>query len=134
MRQDLLENHVELCVYQPVRERKWRMERVFFKNLHMSEPIPFTVYADFEAITVKVYTCQPPPHSQPKTEVLAEHQACGWDYTVISRYPSCPSVTKHYRGKDAVITFFKEMTELEETLFPYLKENKPMVLTAEEEA
>lgn len=92
------------------------------------------MYADFEAITVKVHTCQPPPHSQPKTEVLAEHQACGWAYTVISRHPSYLSVTKHYRGEDAVGTFFKEMMELEETLLPYLKENKPMVLTAEDEA
>lgn len=63
-----------------------------------------------------------------------EHQACGWAYTVISRHPSYPNVTKNYPGEDAVGTFFKEMMDLEETLLPYLKENKPMVVTEEKEA
>jgi len=107
---------------------------VFFKSLHKSEPVHFTVYGYFEAVTVKVHTCQPSPHSQPKIEVLVKYQACGWAYTVISQHPSYPNVTKHYRGEDAVGTFFKEMMELEETLLPYLKENKPMVITGEEEA
>lgn len=35
-------------------------EGVYFKNhLYKSEPAPFVVYADFEAITLKVQTAQP---------------------------------------------------------------------------
>lgn len=63
-----------------------------------------------------------------------EHQACGWAYTVISRHPSYPNVTKNYPGEDAVKSIISLKNVPEETLLPYLKENKPMVITEEKEA
>ena len=59
-------------------------EGVYFKNNYKSEPVPFVVYADFEAITPKVQSAQP----FTSTEVLQIHQARGYAYTVVCRDPS----------------------------------------------
>ena len=34
-------------------------DMVHFRNYHKQLPVPFVIYADFEAITKKVYGCQP---------------------------------------------------------------------------
>jgi len=35
--------------------------KIYFKNHHRMLPVPFVIYADFEAITEKIPTSQPPP-------------------------------------------------------------------------
>ena len=39
----------------------WRSPCVYFKNHHNSLPVPFGIYADFEANIEKISGCQPPP-------------------------------------------------------------------------
>ena len=34
--------------------------KIYFKNHHRMQPVPFVIYADFEAITEKIDTCQQP--------------------------------------------------------------------------
>ena len=128
-REKLLAQHHELCQTFPVQRTEMTDEGVYFRNHYKSEPAPFMVFFDFEAITSKVT-----PAATSKTEVLQEHIACGYAWTLISRDPEIPSKVWYYRGEDAVERFLQDMVELEEELAPQLTANKPMVLTAEEKA
>ena len=66
----------------------WRSPCVYFKNHHNSLPVPFGIYADFEANTEKISGCQPPPMKKPKkdrppeersyTEKYQMHTACSY--------------------------------------------------------
>ena len=57
-----LENHKKDCIaFNGVRATVMPPEgsKVFFKNHHKQMPAPFVIYADFEAITKKITTCEP---------------------------------------------------------------------------
>ena len=51
--------------------------KIYFKNHHNMQPVPFVIYADFEAITEKIDTCQP-PDSKSYTTTYQSHRACGF--------------------------------------------------------
>lgn len=126
-REELLKQHKTLCQNVPMQRTIMTDEGVYFRNQYKSEPAPFVVYADFEAITPRVSNA-----TSSKTEVLQDHIACGYAYTLISRDPEIPSKIWYHRGKDAVEQFLQDMLETEEDLAPQLMGNKPMVLTAKE--
>lgn len=103
-------------------------EGVYFKNHYKSEPAPFVVYADFEAIIPQVQTARP----FTSTEVLHIHQARGYAYTVVCRDPDYPSHTWYSRGEDAVDQYLQDVMELEEDLLHYMdltQEEKDLIYT-----
>jgi len=51
--------------------------KIYFKNHHKMQPLPFIIYADFEAITEKIDTCQP-PNEKSYTTTYQSHRACGF--------------------------------------------------------
>ena len=59
-REDLLEKHSPDCfalngtqkIDMPAKGSK-----IYFKNYHRIQPVPFVIYADFEALTKKINTC-----------------------------------------------------------------------------
>ena len=53
--------------------------KIYFKNHHKMQPVPFVIYADFEAITEKINTCQP-PDSKSYTTTYQSHRACSFGY------------------------------------------------------
>ena len=128
-REELLIRHQELCQTVPTQRTEMTDEGVYFRNHYKSEPAPFVVFFDFEAITPKMIHA-----ATSKTEVLQKQVACGYAWTLISRDPEIPSRVWLHRGEDAVEQFLQDMVELEEELTPQLAANKPMVLTAEEKA
>lgn len=77
-------------------------DQVNFKNKHKQLPIPFVIYADFEAINQKVDSCLPSDQKS-YTQTYQKHKACGFGYKVICHYDktySKPAVI--YGGEDAI--------------------------------
>ena len=57
-------------------------DKVYFKNHHKQLAVPFVIYADFEAITEKVDSCQP-NNDKSYTEAYQRHVDCGYGYKVV---------------------------------------------------
>ena len=60
-------------------------DKVYFKNHQKQLPAPFTIYADFEAITKKINSCQP-SNEKSFTQTYQRHEACGFGYKVACHY------------------------------------------------
>ena len=82
-----------------------------FNNFHKQQPVPFVIYADFEAITEKIQGCQQNNESS-YTEAYQRHTDCGYGYKVVCCYDD--KYTKPiqlYRGEKAVYKFMENMLE-----------------------
>ena len=53
--------------------------KISFGNFFKTQPAPFVIYADFEAITEKLDSCQP-PNDKSFTTTYQSHQACSYGY------------------------------------------------------
>ena len=73
------------------------------------QPLPFVIYADFEAITEKIDTCQP-PNEKSYTTTYQSHRACGFGYRVVCHYDqSYSKPVGIYRGGDAAERFIEDV-------------------------
>ena len=82
-----------------------------FKNQHKQLPVPFVIYAYFEAITEKVHACQPNDEKS-YIEKYQKHIDCGYGYKVVSHYDDKYSKpVRIYRGENAVSKFMENMLE-----------------------
>ena len=63
-----------------------------FNNFHKQLPVPFVIYADFEAITKKAQGCEQSEEMKKKknkrsyTEAYQTHKDCGSAYKVVCCY------------------------------------------------
>ena len=106
-----------------------------FNNFHKQQPVPFVIYADFEAITEKISGCQP-NNDESYTEAYQKHTDCGYGYKVVCCYDdeySKPATT--YRGEKAVHKFMEAMLEEVKYCKKVMKKefNKPLRMTKEDE-
>ena len=135
----ILNNHKENCIIingtqgieMPTKNEKILKFNGFKKKL----PVPFVIYADFEAITEKIDSCQRNDNKS-YTEAYQNHRDCGYGYKVVCCYDD--KFTKEaviYRGEKAVYKFMEAM--LKEV--QYCKEvkekefNKPLKMTEDDE-
>ena len=113
-----------------------------FNNFHKQLPVPFVIYADFEAITKKVQGCKQSEEMEKEkdkrsyTEAYQTHEDCGYGYKVVCCYDdkySKPIQT--YRGENAVYKFMEKMLEEVEYCKAVVKKrfNKPLVMTEDDE-
>ena len=82
-----------------------------FNNFHKQLPVPFVIYADFEAIMKKVQGCRANDNKS-YTEAYQTHEDCSYGYKVVCCYNdkySKPIQT--YRGENAVYEFMEKMLE-----------------------
>ena len=109
--------------------------RVFFYGHQKQLPIPFVVYADFEAITEKIDSCSPPQHKS-YTQAYQKHKPSGFGYKVVCHYDkkySKPAVI--YQGENVIEKFiqhlFREVKDCQEVI----KENfqKPLIMSKKDE-
>ena len=109
--------------------------KVFFYGHQKQLPIPFVVYADFEAITEKIDSCSPPEHKS-YTQAYQKHKPSGFGYKVVCHYDkkySKPAVI--YRGENVIEKFiqhlFREVKDCQEVI----KENfqKPLIMSKKDE-
>ena len=113
-REDVLTEHKNNCISingkQAIKMPE-KGEKVYFKNHHKQLSVPFVIYADFEAITEKIYGCQP-NNEKSYTEAYQKHTDCGYGYKVVCCYDdkySKPIQT--YRGENAVYKCLENMLE-----------------------
>ena len=111
-----------------------------FQNHFKKLPIPFTIYADFECLTIPVNSCQPNPN-KPYTQSYQKHEPSGY-----CLYLKCldgigdkykPIVyTKKSEDEDEDISksFIKDVVKLTCNIYEkYYKNSKPLNLTSREE-
>ena len=106
-----------------------------FNNFNKQLPVPFVIYADFEAITEKIHGCQP-NNNKSFTEAYQKHTDCGYGYKVVCCYDD--KYTKPiqiYRGEKAVYKFMEAMLEEVKYCKKVMKKefNKPLRMTKDDE-
>ena len=73
-----------------------------FNNFHKQLPVPFVIYANFEAITKQVQSCRPNDYKS-YTEAYQTHEDCGYGYKVVCFYKDkCSKPIQTYRGENAI--------------------------------
>ena len=106
-----------------------------FNNFYKQQPVPFVIYADFEAITEKISGCQP-KDSKSYTEAYQKHTDCGFGYKVVCCYDDKYSLPlKIYRGEKAVYTFMEYLLDEVKYCKKVMKKefNKPLKMIKEDE-
>ena len=135
----VLNNHKENCIQVNGQEAIKMPDKdnniLKFNNFHKQQPVPFVIYADFEAITEKVQGCQPDSNKS-YTEAYQRHTDCGYGYKVVCCYDD--KYTKPiqiYRGEKAVYKFMENMLEEVKYCKKAMKKHfdKPLRMTKEDE-
>ena len=106
-----------------------------FENFHKQQPIPFVIYADFEAITEKNSGCKP-NDDKSYTEAYQKHTDCGYGFKVVCCYDDkYTKQTQIYRGEKAVYKFMAKMLEEVKYCKRIMKTcfNKPLKMTEDVE-
>ena len=118
----VLANHVNTCLTingaQAINMPKQGENILKFNNFHKQLPVPFVIYADFEAITKKVQGCEQSEEMKKDkdrrsyTEAYQTHEDCSYGYKVICCYDDKYSkYTRIYKGENAVYKFMEKMLE-----------------------
>ena len=109
--------------------------QVYFWNHKKRLPIPFVIYADFEALTRKIDSCSP-VGDKSYTQAYQKHEACGFGYKVVCHYDqkySKPTVI--YRGENVIQKFirdlFLEVSDLQKIIESDFQ--KPLIMTESDE-
>ena len=108
---------------------------VQFQNYHKQMPAPFVIYADFEAITEKVYGCQP-DDAKSYTDKYQKHTGCSYGYKLVCCYDDKYSKSvKIYRGENSISYFMLDMLSGVEYCQKIIATEfqKPLQMTDEEE-
>ena len=134
----VLNNHKDNCIQvngtQAVKMPDKDNNTLKFNNFHKQQPVPFVIYADFEAIT-EISSCQP-NNDKSYTEAYQKHTDCGYGYKIVCCYDdkySKPVTT--YRGEKAVYKFMEAMLEEVKYCKKVMKKefNKPLRMTKDDE-
>ena len=137
-REDVLTEHKNNCISingEQAIKMPEKGDEVHFKNHHKQLPVPFVIYADFEAITEKVDSCQP-NNDKSYTEAYQNHKDCGYGYKVVCCYDDKYSKpVQIYRGENVVYKFMENMLEEVNWCKSKMKKhfNKPLKMTKENE-
>ena len=137
-REDVLTEHKNNCILingKQAINMPEKGDKVFFKNYHKQLPVPFVIYADFEAITEKIQGCLPNSEKS-YTEAYQKHTDCGYGYKVVCCYDDKYSKpVQIHRGKNAVHKFMENMLEEVDWCKSIIKKhfNKPLEMTEENE-
>ena len=137
-REDVLTEHKNNCISingkQAINMPK-KGDKVYFKNHHKQLPVPFIIYADFEALTEKIQGCQP-NNEKSYTEAYQKHTDCGYGYKVVCCYDDKYSKpVQIHRGENAVHKFMENMLKEVNWCKSKMKKhfNKPLKMTMENE-
>ena len=104
--------------------------KVFFQKHHKRLPVPFIIYAGFEALTTKVERPELDP-AKSNTQRTQHHEACSYCYIVVR----CDGQTEppvEYRGPDAAEHPLKSLQEEKSKINGVLADPKGMRMTRED--
>ena len=137
--EEVLKNHKNNCIQvngeQAIKMPDKNNNTLKFNNFHKQQPVPFVIYADFEAITEKISGCRP-NNNKSFTEAYQKHTDCGFGYKVVCCYDDkYTQPLKIYRGEKAVYTFLEYMLDEVKYCKRIIKKefNKPLNMTKENE-
>ena len=137
--EEVLNNHKNNCIQvngeQAIKMPNKNNNTLKFNNFHKQQPVPFVIYADFEAITEKISGCQP-NNNKSFTDAYQKHTDCGFGYKVVCCYDDKYSQPlKIYRGEKAVYTFLEYMLDEVKYCKKIVKQqfNKPLKMTKGDE-
>ena len=135
----VLNNHTENCIQlngaQAIKMPTKDDNILKFNNAHKQIPVPFVIYADFEAITEKIHGCQP-NDDKSYTEAYQRHTDCGYGYKVVCCYDDkYTKPVQIYRGEKAVYKFMEAMLDEVKYCKKIIKKyfNKPLRMTEDNE-
>ena len=135
----VLNNHKENCIQlngvQAIKMPTKDDNILKFNNFHKQLPVPFVIYADFEAITEKIHGCQP-NDDESYTEAYQRHTDCGYGYKVVCCYDDkYTKPVQIYRGEKAVYKFMEAMLDEVKYCKKIMKKhfNKPLRMTEDDE-
>ena len=135
----VLKNHKNNCIQvngeQAIKMPDKSNNTLKFNNFHKQQPVPFVIYADFEAITEKISGCRP-NNNKSFTEAYQKHTDCGFGYKVVCCYDDkYTQPMKIYRGEKAVYTFLEYMLDEVKYCKRIIKKefNKSLKMTKENE-
>ena len=135
----VLTDHKENCIQvngtQAIKMPTKDDNTLKFNNFHKQIPVPFVIYADFEAITEKIHGCQP-NNDKSYTEAYQKHTDCGYGYKVVCCYDNkYTKPVQIYRGEKAVYKFMEAMLEEVKYCKKVMKKyfNKPLRMTKDDE-
>ena len=135
----VLSSHRDICIQvngtQAIKMPNKDNNTLKFNNFHKQQPVPFVIYADFEAITEKIHGCKQDGNKS-YTEAYQQHTDCGYGYKVVCCYDD--KYTKQiqlYRGEKAVYKFMENILEEVKYCKRVMKKhfNKPLRMTEENE-
>ena len=142
----ILANHVNNCLTingaQAINMPKQGENILKFNNFHKQLPVPFVIYADFEANMKKVQGCEQSEEMKNEKnkrsymEAYQTHEDCGYGYKVACCYDDKYSKDICiYRGENAVYKFMEKMLEEVKYCKAVIKKhfNKPLVMTEVDE-
>ena len=135
-REDVLTEHKNNCISingKQAINMPEKGDKVYFKNHHKQLPVPFVIYADFEALTEKIQGCQP-NNEKSYTEAYQKHTDCGYGYKVVCCYDDKYSKpVQIHRGENAVHKFMENMLKEVNWCKSQMKKhfNKPLKMTME---
>ena len=137
--EEVLSTHKDNCIQvngtQAVKMPDKDNNILKFNNVHKQLPVPFVIYADFEAITEKISGCQP-KNDKSYTEAYQKHKDCGYGYKIVCCYDDKYSKPiTIYRGEKAVYKFMEAMLEEVKYCKKIMKKefNKPLRMTKDDE-
>ena len=135
----VLTDHKENCIQvngtQAIKMPDKNNNILKFNNFHKQLPVPFVIYADFEAITEKIHGCQP-NDDKSYTEAYQRHTDCGYGYKVVCCYDDkYTKPVQIYRGEKAVYKFMEAMLDEVKYCKKIMKKyfNKPLRITEDDE-
>ena len=133
-----LENHKQDCLLingtQAIKMPE-KGSKIYFQNHKKMLPVPFAIYADFEAITEKIDSCQP-SDGKSYTSTYQSHKACGYGYKLVCRYDNTFSKpVEIYRGEDCIEKFILKMLSEVEDCQRIVRDRfqKPLFMTSQNE-
>ena len=110
--QDIITKHKTNCMVingeQAIRMPQKGSNKLKFQNCLKQMPVPFVIYADFEAITKKIQGCQP-NNTQSYTESYQKHNGCSYGYKVVCCYDDkYTKPVQIYRGQKRIKKLWKK--------------------------
>ena len=135
----VLNNHKDICIQvngeQAIKMPDKNNNILKFNNFHKQQPVPFVIYADFEAITEKIHGCQQDGNKS-YTEAYQRHTDCGYGYKVVCCYDDkYTKAIRIYRGEKAVYKFMENILEEVKYCKKVMKKHfdKPLRMTEADE-
>ena len=95
-----------------------------------SSKVPFIIYADLECLLQKINTCKN-KLKKSYTEKKAKHKPSGYSLVTCCSFYKFKNERKHYRGKDCMEIFCKDLKDQAMKIINYEKK-KIISLTGEE--